>query len=61
MPNPSTSVDLQLLRATSLLDTQPAAAAQVALEILATSPGHGGAALLLGTARRSCGAWVLGG
>jgi tetratricopeptide (TPR) repeat protein len=55
MPNPSASVDLQLLRATSLLDTEPAAAAQVALEILATSPGHGGAALLLGTARRSCG------
>ena len=50
-----TSVDLQLLQAATLLDTDPAAAARLALGILALSPGHLDATLLLATARRSCG------
>ncbi|HUO96659.1 MAG TPA: sulfotransferase [Steroidobacteraceae bacterium] len=44
-----------LARAASLLDTDPAAAARLACEILDARPGHPAAKLLLGTARRSGG------
>jgi tetratricopeptide (TPR) repeat protein len=49
------AVDLKLMRVASLLDTDPSAAAREAAEILKEHPGHPGATLLLGTARRSCG------
>jgi tetratricopeptide (TPR) repeat protein len=55
LPTSSAAVDLKLLQAATLLDTDPAAAARQAQDILATCPGHPAATLLLGTARRSCG------
>lgn len=48
-------VDFKLMRASVLLDTDPAAAARVAGEILAFSPGHSAASLLLATACLSLG------
>jgi tetratricopeptide (TPR) repeat protein len=49
------SVDAKLMRAATLLDTDPAAAAREATEILKAHPGHPAALLLLGTARRGSG------
>src|ERR1700722_3270576 len=49
------AIDARLMRAATLLDTDPAAAAREAAEILKEHPGHSGATLLLGTARRSSG------
>ncbi|MDP9008003.1 MAG: sulfotransferase [Pseudomonadota bacterium] len=49
------AIDARLMRAATLLDTDPAAAAREAAEILKEHPGHAGATLLLGTARRSSG------
>ena len=46
------AVDARLMRAATLLDTDPAAAAREAAEILKEHPGYPGALLLLGTARR---------
>ena len=48
-------VDARLMRAATLLDTDPAAAAREAAEILKEHPGHPTATLLLGTARRGSG------
>jgi tetratricopeptide (TPR) repeat protein len=48
-------VDLKLIRATSLLDTDPQAAARLASEILAAAPAHSAALLLMATACRSIG------
>lgn len=45
------AVDTRLMRAATLLDTDPARAALEAAEILKECPGHPGAMLLLGTAR----------
>jgi predicted Zn-dependent protease len=47
--------DFKLMRAAALLDTDPAAAAGAAAELLREYPGNDSAALLLGTARRACG------
>jgi len=52
---PSASADLELMRASLLLDSDPAGAAQRATEILARSPGHPEASLLLATAHRKLG------
>ncbi|TLY93797.1 MAG: tetratricopeptide repeat protein [Gammaproteobacteria bacterium] len=52
---PSASADLELMRASLLLESDPAAAARSANEILAGSPGHPAARLLLATARRKLG------
>jgi len=49
---PSTCVDLDLLRASRLLDSDPAAAAREASGILARSPGHPEAKLLFAAACR---------
>jgi tetratricopeptide (TPR) repeat protein len=49
------AVDARLMRAATLLDTDPAAAAREAVEILKEHPGYPAAVLLLGTARRSSG------
>src|ERR1700723_1963753 len=49
------AIDARLMRAATLLDTDPAAAAREAAEILKENPGHSGATLLLGTARRISG------
>jgi tetratricopeptide (TPR) repeat protein len=49
------AVDARLMQAAALLDTDPDAAAREAAEILQDHPGHPGAMLLLGTARRSSG------
>src|SRR3974390_2262310 len=49
------AVDLRLMRAAALLDSEPSAAAREAAQILEEHPGHPAATLLLGTARRSCG------
>jgi tetratricopeptide (TPR) repeat protein len=46
------ALDARLMRAATLLDTDPAAAAREAVEILKEHPGHPAATLLLGTARR---------
>jgi predicted Zn-dependent protease len=48
-------VDARLMRAATLLETDPAAAALEATEILKEHPGHPAAMLLLGTARRGIG------
>ena len=48
-------IDFKLMRAAALLDSDPAAAARAATEILDEHPGHPAATLLLGTARRSSG------
>ena len=49
------AVDARLMRAAALLETDPAAAALEATEILKEHPGHTAALLLLGTARRGTG------
>lgn len=49
------AVDARLMRAATLLETNPAAAALEATEILKEHPGHPAALLLLGTARRGTG------
>jgi predicted Zn-dependent protease len=49
------SADFKLMRAAAYLDTDPAAAARAAAELLREYPGNTSAALLLGTARRACG------
>jgi predicted Zn-dependent protease len=49
------AVDARLMRAATLLETDPAAAAIEATEILKEHPGHPAAMLLLGTARRGTG------
>lgn len=49
------AIDARLMRAAALLDTDPAAAAREADEILREHPGHPAAMLLQGTARRSTG------
>jgi predicted Zn-dependent protease len=49
------AVDARLMRAATLLETDPAAAALEAAEILKEHPGHPAAMLLLGTARRGTG------
>jgi tetratricopeptide (TPR) repeat protein len=51
----ASSVDFTLIRIASLLESDPAAAAREAAQILRTHPGHAAATLLLGTALRSCG------
>jgi tetratricopeptide (TPR) repeat protein len=52
---PDVSADLELMRATQLLESDPAAAARRAAHILAGSPEHSGANLLLATAHRKLG------
>ncbi len=52
---PSASVDLDLMRASLLLDSDPAAAARQASGILARSPGHPEAKLLFAAACRKLG------
>ncbi|HEY0767934.1 MAG TPA: sulfotransferase [Steroidobacteraceae bacterium] len=52
---PSASVDLELMRATLLLESDPAAAARRATDILAGSPGNTEANLLFAAARRKLG------
>ena len=52
---PSASVDLELMRASLLLESDPGAAAQRATDILAASPGQVEASLLLASARRRLG------
>jgi len=52
---PSASVDLELMRASLLLDSDPGAAAQRATDILAASPGQVEASLLLASACRKLG------
>jgi tetratricopeptide (TPR) repeat protein len=49
------AVDARLMRAATLLDSDPAAAAREAADILKEYPGHPAATLLLGTARRGSG------
>jgi Flp pilus assembly protein TadD len=49
------AVDFKLMRAAAFLDTDPAAAAREAAALLREYPDSTAAALLLGTARRSCG------
>lgn len=51
----SAELDFALIRASALLDENPAAAAKAAGEILRVSPGHVAASLLLATAARSLG------
>jgi predicted Zn-dependent protease len=48
-------VDFKLIRVASLLESDPAAAAREAVQILRAHPGHAAALLLLGTAHRACG------
>ena len=52
---PTSDLDLELLRAAALLESDPAAAARAAGAILAAHPGHEPATLLLANARRRCG------
>jgi predicted Zn-dependent protease len=49
------AVELELMRASALLESDPAAAARLASAILAGSPGHPEAALLLATASQRSG------
>jgi tetratricopeptide (TPR) repeat protein len=51
----SASADLELMRASMLLETDPAAAARHARAVLASHPGHDAATLLLATACRRLG------
>jgi len=51
----SASADIDLMRASMLLDTNPAAAAASASVILKSHPQHEGASLLLAAARRRLG------
>ncbi len=55
MAGSSTAVDLRLMRAAALLDTDPAAAAREAAAILQEHPGHLQTLLLLGTAYQNSG------
>jgi tetratricopeptide (TPR) repeat protein len=48
-------VDFKLIRAAALLESDPAAAAGAAAQILRAHPGHAAALLLLGTAHRASG------
>ena len=48
-------VDLRLIRIASLLESDPAAAASEAAQIVHSHPKHVAAVLLLGTAQRACG------
>src|SRR5215467_2753871 len=52
---PSASVDIALMRASLLLDSDPAAAARGASEVLSGAPGHAQAGLLLAAALRRLG------
>jgi tetratricopeptide (TPR) repeat protein len=52
---PSASADMELMRASVLLDTDPAEAARRANAILANSPGHAAANLLIAAACRRLG------
>ena len=56
MPTISDSADLALMRASMLLESDPAAAARQASDILAKSPGHAEANLLFASACRRLGA-----
>jgi tetratricopeptide (TPR) repeat protein len=49
------AIDLKVMRAAALLDSDPSAAARESIEVLKEHPGHAAATLLLATARRSCG------
>ncbi len=51
----SASIDLELMRASKLLETDPAAAARQAGALLESHPGHDAASLLLSTACRRLG------
>ena len=51
----SAAADLELMRASMLLETDPAAAARLAGAVLRQHPGHDAATLLLTTARRRLG------
>lgn len=55
LTSPSAAVDLMLIQAATLLDTNPAASARQALEILQIDPGNVAATLVLSTAHRHCG------
>jgi tetratricopeptide (TPR) repeat protein len=52
---PGADIDLQLMRASMLLESDPAAAARLASAMLEHSPGHEAAQLLLATARQKLG------
>lgn len=52
---PASEVDFELIRVASLLESDPAAAAGAAAQIVRAHPGHLAALLLLGTAHRACG------
>jgi tetratricopeptide (TPR) repeat protein len=49
------AIDVTLLRVAALLESDPAAAARAAAELVRAHPGHKAAVLLLGTAQRRCG------
>ena len=51
----ASDVDLRLIRIASLLESNPAAAAREAAQIVRSHPRHAAALLLLGTAHRACG------
>ena len=51
----ASEVDLRLIRIASLLESNPAAAAREAAQIVRSHPQHAAALLLLGTAHRACG------
>ena len=49
------AIDVTLIKAAALLESDPAAAARTAEELVRAHPGHKAAVLLLGTAQRRCG------
>jgi tetratricopeptide (TPR) repeat protein len=51
----ASEVDFRLIRIASLLESDPAAAAREAAQIVRSHPKHAAALLLLGTAHRACG------
>jgi tetratricopeptide (TPR) repeat protein len=53
--NPTSDLDLRLIRVASLLEREPDAAAREAAQILRAHPGHPSALLLLGSAHRRTG------
>ncbi|MEP6546909.1 MAG: sulfotransferase [Gammaproteobacteria bacterium] len=55
MPSPNGAADLALMRASVLLDSDPAAAVREASKILADAPGHAEASLLFAAACRRLG------
>ena len=55
MTGSAADLDLRLMRAATLLDADPAAAARAANEVLEALPGHAAASLLLATACLSLG------